>query len=113
VLPKPIAWPLVGIPPSPSPELAASASSFGDSTGGRSDGSRLPYPVYVPRAGRFCTVAKSSRTSLRATVSLSRSRSTSASRTSLYSVSTSHASSCADSISRLISSSIDDAISSE
>jgi hypothetical protein len=95
------------------PSAAASASSLGESTGGRSEGSRLPYPVYEPRMGRFCTGAKISSTSSRDTVSLSSSRSTSASSTSRYSTRTSHASSCAVSISRWISSSIEDAISSE
>jgi hypothetical protein len=69
--------------------------------------------VYEPRTGRFSTVAKISSTSVLATVSLSSSRSTSASSTSRYWTRTSHASSCADSISRWISSSIEEAISSE
>ena len=62
---------------------------------------------------RFCTEAKISRTSVRFTVSCSISRTTSVSSTSRYSTRTSQASSWADSMRRRISSSIEEAISSE
>src|SRR2546429_6209321 len=69
---KPNDWPLAGsamlpLPLPAPPSAAARASSLGESTGGRVEGSPLPETVYEPRTGRFCTHPENSTTPGRGT----------------------------------------------
>jgi hypothetical protein len=90
-----------------------SASSFGESTGGRVDGVRREEPVQAGRGGRLTTGAKISAISSLPRVSFSRRARTRLSRTSRFSTRISQASLCAFSMSFLTSSSTSAATSSE
>ena len=89
------------------------ACSAGVSTGGWSDGVRLPKPLYGAREGRLTTGAQMRAMSSLDSVSFSISSSTSWSRTCRYSTRISQASSCAASISARISASMSAATASE
>src|SRR5581483_8061130 len=92
----------------PSASACALRLSFSAavSTGGWSDGCRLPKPLYGAIGGRLTTRAHSRAMSACEMVSFSNSSSTMLSSTSRYSTRISHASSCASSISDRTSPSI-------